>query len=170
MAVIAGGVVACQNQSTKKDPTALLTEIKDIDPRDISAELKAEVEAAAKGIADPKTADDFFLKAYAAQMNGNYGKAIEYYQKVIELRPDDATTYNNMGISYDYNQDYDDAIESFEKAVALKPDYSEAYLNMAGVYDYEEDDDRVVECLKKAAQLGNNTARQMLKEYTATDN
>ena len=65
-----------------------------------------------------------------------YDCAIEGFNKVIELNPNDAKVYYDLGNTYhrkgdaDHNKaDYDLAIEAFTRAIELKPDYPEAYTN-----------------------------------------
>jgi tetratricopeptide (TPR) repeat protein len=65
---------------------------------------------------------------------GDYDKAIEYYHKAIELKPDDAVAYYNLGCAYDNKGDYDKAIKSYNKAIELKPDDAVAYNNRGNAY------------------------------------
>ena len=50
---------------------------------------------------------------YAAERN--YDEAIECYQKAIELNPDFAGAYNNMGLAYQYLGKQDEANICFQK-------------------------------------------------------
>jgi tetratricopeptide (TPR) repeat protein len=107
----------------------LLAEIKKIQPQDASESLKTGVRMAeAKWVTNPKTADDFFLISYAAQMDRNYDKAIDYYQRTIALDPFCTASYNNMGNTYfEGKQNYSKAIESYMKAIEINPNYEVAY-------------------------------------------
>ena len=49
----------------------IIEKIKSIHPQDVSESLKEEVRTAEKRIAEPITAEDFFLKAFAAHMDKN---------------------------------------------------------------------------------------------------
>ena len=168
MTVVVGVCIAIlQNCSSHKDmeeqTKLLVAKIEKVQPEDASDELKAEVRTAEERIADPKTYDDFFLKAYAAQMDENYDKAMEYYRKVIELAPESAMAYNNMGIVYDLGkQDYVKAIECYEKAIDLAPDdaetYYDAYYNMGVAYNLKQDYDKAIECSETAIKLKPDSA------------
>jgi len=50
-----------------------------------------------------------------------YDKAIESYQKAVNINPRDDEAYNNMGIAYGEKKDYDKAIESYKKAIDINP-------------------------------------------------
>ena len=52
---------------------------------------------------DILSAADWFNKGYNAQMNQEYDKAISFYLRTIELDPDYAIAYVNLGLAY-YNQ------------------------------------------------------------------
>ena len=62
---------------------------------------------------------------YSAQ--GDYAKALEYYEKDLEIservlgsdHPDTATTYNNMANVYHVQGDFAKALEYYEKALIV---------------------------------------------------
>ena len=64
----------------------------------------------------------------------NYEKAIADYTKAIELRPDDASAYNNRGISFVALKNNEKAIADYTKAIKLKPDFASAYNNRGNVF------------------------------------
>ena len=71
---------------------------------------------------------------------GNYEKAIEYFTKAIELKPDYAEAYFNRGLahfktgSYYNKEPYEKAIQDFTKAIELKPDFADAYYHRSLAY------------------------------------
>ena len=101
----------------------LLEQIKMIQPDDASENLKAEVRVADGKINNPKTADDFFLKGYVAHMDEDYDKAIESYQRAVEINPDYWQAYYNEGISYNHKGNYIQAIQSKIKSYQLNPKF-----------------------------------------------
>ena len=62
-----------------------------------------------------------------------FDKAIECYDKAIELDPNNPA-WNNMGLAYDDKKEYDKAIECYEKAIKLEPNDSKAWLNIGVAY------------------------------------
>jgi type IV pilus biogenesis/stability protein PilW len=65
----------------------------------------------------------------------DYSKAIQAYQKVIELDPGYAEAYNNLGIIYQEAGDFGRALSAYQKAIEINPKYEKA-LNNLGVLLY----------------------------------
>ncbi|TXJ12901.1 tetratricopeptide repeat protein [Brachyspira aalborgi] len=66
---------------------------------------------------------------------GEHDKAIEDYNKAIEINPDFALTYNNIGLSFYLKKDFDKALEYIRKAINIDNYFGEAYSTMAMIYD-----------------------------------
>lgn len=64
-----------------------------------------------------------------------YDLARTEYRKVIEIEPNNAFAYNNIGATYKNQKDYATAIQYFEKALNIDPNYYLACYNMG--YSYE---------------------------------
>jgi len=120
----------------------LIEKLLAIQPHEASDSLKEEVRTATERIINPKTADDFFLKGFAAQMDGNQVKALEYYQKAIQLNPKFKGVYLNIGSMYLFTDKYEEAIKYYQKEIELNPKFAFAYNNIGIAYDkmgkYEE--------------------------------
>ena len=52
----------------------------------------------------------------------NVDKAIEYFQKVVELKPKHTRVHTNLGLCYEQRGLFELAIESYKKAIAVAPD------------------------------------------------
>ena len=65
----------------------------------------------------------------------DYAKAIQAYQKVIEIDPGYAEAYNNLGIIYQEAGDFDRALSAYQKAIEINPKYEKA-LNNLGILLY----------------------------------
>jgi len=57
-------------------------------------------------------------------------KAIQAYQKVIELDPTYVEAYNNIGIIYQDLGDFDKALEAYKTSININPRYEKAYNNV----------------------------------------
>lgn len=68
------------------------------------------------GLAQEKTANYWFDRAF---QEPNIDKKIEYYQRALELNPQDAEARNNLGISYKKKGMYTEAIKEYEAALAI---------------------------------------------------
>ena len=70
---------------------------------------------------------------------GEYALALEDFNKVIELNPEDSDAYYNRGLTHKNQQDYDHAIEDYSRAIKLNPRYVNAYNNRGNVYGRKSD-------------------------------
>ena len=57
---------------------------------------------------------------------GNLDQAIYYYQKGLQLKPDYAPVYNNLGLVLQKQNKIDEATQWFEKSLSLDPNYADA--------------------------------------------
>ena len=108
-------------------------------------------------------ASDAFHKGNNALLTKNYKKAISYYKKTIDLRPNDAHAYNNIGNAYKEIGNYSASIDAYKNAIILKPDYASAYYNLGIVYQKDNDFDTALKAYKKAAKLDHNGVQEWLK-------
>jgi tetratricopeptide (TPR) repeat protein len=104
-----------------------------------NAELKATLEA---GI--------------AATNAGNDDEAIKQFQHAIELKPDCADCYYNIGYLETKKKEYDKAEAAYKKAIEIKPAYSEAYSGLANVYNAQRKFDEAAAASSKAAELAGS--------------
>lgn len=65
---------------------------------------------------------------------GAVERAEQELKTAVELSPDYAEAYNNLGIVYKKRELLDLALQHFQKAVDLNPDYASAYNHIAAVY------------------------------------
>nr|NIN91575.1 tetratricopeptide repeat protein [bacterium] len=63
-----------------------------------------------------------------------YDKAIEAYDKLLELYPDDLTGNNNSALTYLNLEDWDKAIERYKVAVGLRDPAIQSHTGLAGSY------------------------------------
>ena len=61
---------------------------------------------------------------------GDNEAAVSSYNKAIEIKPDYAEPYNNLGVSLKTLGRHTEAITSYNKAIEIQPDYAEAYNNL----------------------------------------
>ena len=62
--------------------------------------------------------------------NGNFDKALEYGQRVVNIDPDNFLVWNNIGsVFYELGQ-YVKATYYYKRAIFLNPDESSPYVNL----------------------------------------
>ncbi|MEW5820761.1 MAG: tetratricopeptide repeat protein [Cyanobacteriota bacterium] len=81
--------------------------------------------------------------------NGQYEKALEYYEKALELDSEYAQAYYNSGQIY-----YIKALQYFDKATELEPKYNDMPYSRSNDYvdDSEEDLKAAIRNLEKAKE------------------
>ena len=90
-------------------------------------------------------------------------RAIEDYNKAIQLNPNFAEAYNNRGNAYKHKNDYERAIGDYDKVIELKPDYVDAYYNRGLTYNETKafakaivDYDKVIKLVPNDAEAYNS--------------
>lgn len=109
----------------------------------------------------------------ARQAQGKLEEAKNCYAKAIELDPDFAEAYTNLGTLYAQEQQWQSAIAFYQKAIALQPNLASTYRNLARVWAQMGQLSEADECWFKAyslepakatpeehIQLGDNFLRQ----------
>lgn len=75
---------------------------------------------------DGKTVEEWYGLAVS---ENDPEKKIEYFDKVLQLKPNFPGVWNLRGLEFVVLKRYEDAIASFEKALELRPGYLEAKYN-----------------------------------------
>ena len=79
-----------------------------------------------------ETAEEYFRRAYEAQMAGELDQAVLLYRKSIELGPT-AEAHTFLGWTYSFQRKYREAIAECRKAIEVDPDFGNPY-NDIGAY------------------------------------
>jgi len=82
-----------------------------------------------------------------------FDDAIVSYKKALEIKPDHAEAYYNMGIALKNKGDLEAAINSYKKALEIKPDYVEAYFNIGNILKSKSDLEAAIDSYKKALEI-----------------
>ena len=84
----------------------------------------------------PMSKEQLFQLATIAAGDGQFDRAVELFQKVIEIDPKFAPAYNGLGlVQQSFEQgDINEAIRYFKMAVELAPDYAESWNNLGRAY------------------------------------
>ena len=57
---------------------------------------------------------------------GQYGAAVDLFQRAIRISPGQAAAYSNLGLALQKLKKFDQALASYERALSIKPDFVEA--------------------------------------------
>jgi len=118
---------------------------------------------------DPEYGEAYNNLGLAYRSNGDYDRAIEYYQKALKIdlkqlgpgHPDVAIRYNNIGLAYKRKGNYNKALEYYQKALKIDlkqlgpdhPDVAIRYNNMGRAYAGKGDYDRAIKYYLKALNI-----------------
>lgn len=84
-------------------------------------------------------AQKYRAQGLEAQKRGDLNTAFKFYQKAIELDPNYAVIYNDLGVIYETKGEFDRAEENYHKAIRIDPRYLSPYSNLALMYENKRD-------------------------------
>jgi len=85
-----------------------------------------------------------------------FSKAIQAYQKVIELDPTYIEAYNNLGIIYQEIGNLDRAFEAFQKSIEINPQYEKGHNNLGIILYLKGRNEEALEAFQKALTINSN--------------
>ena len=94
-----------------------------------------------------------FYEGFNHWSKGEYEKAIECYDKAIELNPQQTSAYLNRGVVYNVMGNYDRAIQDYDRAIELEPTSVSGYGNRGNTYTINGNYDRAVQDYSRAIEL-----------------
>jgi Flp pilus assembly protein TadD len=80
-------------------------------------------------------------------------KAIQTYQRVIELDSTYFEAYNNLGLLYQELGDFDRAIQAYQKSIEINPRYEKAFNNLGILFYLKDRYEEALESFQKAIAL-----------------
>ncbi len=80
-------------------------------------------------IKNPFYLDSYNGKGLSYLGKGEYEAAIEYFNKIIELKPDHAFALHNKGVALYFNANFEAALECWRKAISINKKFDSAILN-----------------------------------------
>jgi len=101
-----------------------------------------------------KLARTYRAKGLESQRVGDVNTAIALLQKAVELDPNYAVAYNDLGVNYEGLGFGERALENYLKAAQVDPLYLSAYTNLALFYESRRDLSKAAACWQKRAELG----------------
>ena len=121
--------------------------------------------------------ENFFCNRGKAKKNlAEYEKAVEDYDRAIEINPDNANAFNNRGIAKGMLGKYAAASEDFEKAIKIKPTFVEAIRNrdiakdMGGHYQEKKETGSQISPAEIQKQIEARDKARQEKNWQAADN
>lgn len=109
-------------------------------------------------------ASDYLRLGNAEIDKKNYQRAMEHYDKAIQIRPDYAMAWNNKGCTLTELGRYDDALKAYGKAIEIKPDHAIAWYNKGRAYSLMGDKENALKNLSKAIELDQKYKEKARKD------
>lgn len=88
---------------------------------------------------------------------GDKQKALQEFQKAIELKPNYGDAYHNLANTYRELGQLDKALENYQNAIKFNPNLWQSYQNIAAIYFQERQYDKALENIQKAIQINPNS-------------
>ena len=88
-----------------------------------------------RGVANPRGILDRFLAAVQAEEAGEKQRAISLYEEILEINPEYAAAYINLGTIYFHLRQYGRAEDLYRRATAADPGYVLAFFDLGNVLD-----------------------------------
>ncbi|MHA2055170.1 MAG: tetratricopeptide repeat protein [Candidatus Hodarchaeales archaeon] len=96
---------------------------------------------------------DWFIKADIKKTKGEFGDAVNYFNKSLNLAPNEKIAYNNRGYCYLGMGELKKAIEDFNNAINLDAEYADAYSNRSRALSLLRDFDNAIKDINRAIEL-----------------
>jgi len=109
----------------------------------------------AKDLADKVSEAEqmWILGVEAGLISGDPTGQLGYFQKLVELYPNDERAHNLLAGNYFATLDWELAIEEYERALQINPNYSQPYNQMGYAYRFLERYDGAERAFKKYIEL-----------------
>lgn len=125
-------------------------------------EYKIAMENFAKAVEFEKN-NAKFIKNFArmAKTTSQTDYAIQFYELLLRIEPDDYLGWNSLGLMYEAKHNYQKAKESYIKSLKIKENYEAAH-NLGVLYRTLRNFDESIKCLKQALKLKPNDNETMI--------
>jgi|WetSurSiteA1Bulk_404760.scaffolds.fasta_scaffold54131_2 lipoprotein NlpI len=141
------GVLALSGCLEKQEPAQNTTvggSNKSLDPTSQTSGIAAE----------PQSAEDWNNGGFAFSGQGKYDKAVQAFDKAIEINPRLAEAWNNNGIALYMQGKYDEAVHAFGNVTEIDPQYASAWNNKGAALNKLGRTAKANAAISKARELG----------------
>ncbi len=114
---------------------------------------------------DPDYGEAYNQAAYLYAKQGNYEKALEYFNTYSRLNPRDANPVDSKGDLLWRMGRLDESISSFKKALELKPDFFYSASKIAYIYGMKEEYAKAYEWIDKNIEMSPSSGTQGLSYW-----
>ena len=87
---------------------------------------------------------------------GEHQKAINCFQKAIQINPNYESAHNNLGFLLFKKEEYQKAVNCFQKAIQINPNYTDAFYNLGNTYKKLKEFKKAINCYQETIQINPN--------------
>ena len=102
--------------------------------------------------------DPLLYQGNALFFDGQYDRAIAFFNKAIEKNPRHAEAYYNRGLTYVEKKQFDEAMSDFTKIIEINPRLAMAYGNRGNAYGRKGQYDEAISDYTKAIEINPRLA------------
>jgi tetratricopeptide (TPR) repeat protein len=99
--------------------------------------------------------EDYTSKGYEKLKNGNYNEAIKYFNKLLEIKPDDIDALMYKGGALFATRNYEEAIKCFDVVIYIKKDHSIAWFSKGEALERLNGYDKAAKCYEKTVEISS---------------
>lgn len=96
--------------------------------------------------------------AYSLGRQGKSDKAQKYYEKALEVDPENVTALNNLANCLSEQGKEEEALKYLKYTTQVHPDYVEGWINLGLSYEENDDLDEAMKCFNTAKDLDPGNA------------
>ena len=100
---------------------------------------------------NPKNPQFQSLFAIESMQTGDYDRALEAFDKILEQLPADPVTHTSKGHAYKTLGQYEDAVAAYHDAIRHAPNHGEAYYSLANLKVYSFADSEITQMQRQEA-------------------
>ena len=125
--------------------------------QEVVALKKEELELAEQLMREfPDRDESLVIMGNLCYRHGDAVKALEYWNKALQINPKQPNVYKSMALSYMKKGQFDDAVAEFKKALDIQPELADVYVNIGHSLMMSGRPDEAVEALQKEIQISPN--------------
>lgn len=148
------GLRSCQNFLNPTQHNINKHKVQDINTNYSNGNHEAVVQLASHHLEENPSDTNMMLKLGASLGTmGNFEQAMIWFERVIQIHPEDPAPYNNIGTLHKMKENFVEAKKYYEKAIQLDQNHFDALKNIAFVYDIEGNIERAAFYLEKAVKI-----------------
>ncbi len=104
-----------------------------------------------------------------AERTNSPPKIINVYQKLVQLKPNNATLWYNLGVLYTKQGQKEEAKKSFEKAMQINPNDTSTLKSLRSLYKASKDTDKERDILLKLMKIEPTVESHYIDFYNLSD-